>query len=94
MRRQFALEESELGLKLKTCCAALRSAHLSARQILPGCGFDSVEGFNLASRLGFCCHFHQLEDLERGAQEGCVCVQDFNSRWINGWGALEGKSRK
>ena len=44
MRRQFALEESELGLKLKTCCAALRSAHLSAGQMLPGCGFDSVEG--------------------------------------------------
>ena len=55
-------------------CAALCFAHLSAGQMLPGCGFDSVEGFNLASRLGFCCHFHQLEDLGGEPRRGCVCV--------------------
>lgn len=40
MRKQFALEGSELGPKLKTCCGALCFAQKSAMEMLSGCGFD------------------------------------------------------
>ena len=61
--------------------------------MLLGCGFDSVEEFNLASKLGFCCHFHQLEDLGRGAQVGvCVCVCVRSHLKVDKWlGSFRGE---